>query len=238
MTAVIDPFVLEYAPGPLVDLHPSIETLRSAVRGVVDELGTIPDERLESQWMWEGNEVDVRYGFYRALEAIERATSRVARSMVGIPSSEARYTAGATTLARWDLDGLLVAMTDDVVDATCSRYATLTTAEMDVMGGWMGFPVTIGFRMWRWPSHIEEHTVQLEKTLDMLSRRQSEVARLNRLITRAYGRLEALVFGHSAAQLGAAPAALQILSELASELAGLGPSVRIAADAAIPASDA
>src|SRR5918994_986778 len=117
MTAVIDPFVLEYAPGPLVDLHPSIETLRSAVRGVVDELGTIPDERLESQWMWEGNEVDVRYGFYRALEAIERATSRVARSMVGIPSSEARDAAGATTLARWDLDGLLAAMTDDDLDA-------------------------------------------------------------------------------------------------------------------------
>jgi hypothetical protein len=121
----------------------------------------------------------------------------------------------------------------DVVDATSSRYATLTEADMSVMGGWYGFPVSIGFRMWRWPSHIAEHTVQVEKTLAMIGRHQTEVTRLVRLIARAYGRLEALVFGHSPQDLDASGTA-QHLDEVARDLAELTPAVRAAAEAGLP----
>ena len=312
MAAILDPFVLEYAPGPLVELHPSIVRLRIAFYSLLSTLSPVADDRLTSAWIWDGNAVDVRYGFYRSLESLESAGSEVGRALTA-PSSEARDAVGATTLARWDLQGVLVglddadldadpgggewtirqtlahiiggqrgyawgsaywlslgdqpraqgrqtapdelfeqmppeedeapgsladirARLDGVVDATSSRYATLTPAEMAVMGGWSGFPVTIGFRMWRWPSHIEEHTVQVDKTLDMLGRRRTEVQRLVRLNAAAFGRLESLVFGRPPAELDAAgvPASLQTVAAALDEL---GPSVKAAADAGVQAPD-
>jgi hypothetical protein len=121
---------------------------------------------------------------------------------------------------------------DDVVDATSTRYATLTTDEMNVKAGWSGYPVTIGFRQWRWSSHIDEHTVQIEKTIDMLGKRRSEVAWLSRLNARAFGRLGATVFGRSSAG-----AAAPILEQVARDLDTLRVSVVAAAEAGVPAED-
>jgi len=314
VTATLDAFVLEYAPGPVVDLHPAIPRLRDSLSAALATLGQIPDDRLTSHWAWDGSHVDVRYGFYRGLEMIERAAAEVGRAVAAVPSTEARDAMGAATAARWDLDGLLAGLTDDdfdadpgggewtirqtmghiiggqrgyawgsaywlslgdqprvggpqrapdelfaamptddqegegtfaevrgrlhdVVDATSSRYATLTGQEMAVMGGWSGFPVTIAFRMWRLPSHIEEHTVQVEKTLAMLGRQPTEVARLVRLISRAYGRLEQEVFGLSADEIGPPVRASSIMDQLSVELNALAPDVRAAADSGVPSPD-
>jgi hypothetical protein len=280
------------------------------VRATADDLGSIGDDRLTSLWLWDGNEINVRYGLYRALETLEQGASEVGRAVASISSSEARDAVGATTAARWDLDGLLAGLTDpdldadpgrgewtvrqtlghiiggqrgyawgsawwlsvrdeprkpgpqrppeelfsampeddeeargslaqvrqnlhDVVDSTSSRYATLTPDEMAVMGGWYGFPISIGFRLWRWPSHIEEHTVQVEKTLDMLGRRQTEVARLVRLVMRAYGRLEQLVVGRPEDDPRASGVG-EAVDKVVGALVGLGPSVRAAAAAGLP----
>ena len=65
-----------------------------------------------------------------------------------------------------------------------SRYATLTTDEMAVMGGWSGYPGHGRFPQWRWSSHIEEHTIQIEKTIDMLGHRRQRSAGSSRLNAR------------------------------------------------------
>jgi hypothetical protein len=310
MTSVLDPFVLERAPGPVVALHPAIARLRAADNDAFASLGTILDERLTCLWVWDGNDINVRYGFYRALETLESAAAEVARAIGGSESSEAREAVGATSAARWDLQGVLCGLSDadldadpgggewtvrqtmghiiggqrgyawgsaywisvrnepkpegprrapdglftsmpeddqeatgtladvrqkldDIVDATSSRYATLSTDEMDSAAGWYGFPVTVGFRMWRWPSHVEEHTVQIEKTLDMLKHRATEVERLVRLNARAMGRLEALVFGRAPEQLDAAGVGTT-LDRVAGELRDLTATVKSAADAGVP----
>jgi hypothetical protein len=310
MTAVLDPFVLERAPGPVVALHPALVRLRAAFKDAAGTFGTIPDERLTSLWVWDGNEINVRYAFYRMLEILESGAGEVARAIGGKESSEAREAVAATTAARWDLQGVLAGLSDayldadpgggewtirqtlghiiggqrgyawgsaywisvrnepkpegprrapdhlfasmpedeaeatgtladvrqkldDIVDATSSRYATLSSDEMDSAAGWYGFPVTVGFRMWRWPSHIEEHTVQVEKTLDMINHRASEVERLVRLNARAMGRLEALVFGRAAEQLDAA-GVTATLDRVASALNAMAAPVKAAADAGVP----
>jgi hypothetical protein len=310
MSAVLDPFVLERAPGPVVGLHPALVRLRTAFNGTFDVLGTIPDERLTCLWVWDGNDINVRYAFYRMLEILESGAAGVARAIGGQESSEAREAVGQTSAARWDLQGVLAGLSDsdldadpgggewtvrqtmahiigsqrgyawgsaywisvrhepkpegprrapdhlfasmpeddeeatgtladvrlkldDIVDAASSRFATLTTDEMDSAAGWYGFPVTVGFRMWRWPSHIEEHTVQVEKTLDMINHRRTEVERLVRLNARAMGRLEALVFGRAAEQLDAGGVAATI-DGVADQLRGMAAPVKAAADAGVP----
>ena len=68
MSAVLDTFILEHAPGPLVDVDPSLVRARTAFRNALDVWPAISDDRLTSAWTWDGKAVDVRYGFYRVLE--------------------------------------------------------------------------------------------------------------------------------------------------------------------------
>jgi len=310
MTALLDPFVLERAPGPTVELHPALLRLRTAFNDAFAVMGKIPDERLTSLWVWDGNDINIRYAFYRALEILESATGEVAQAVGALESSEAREAVALTSAARWDLQGILAGLSDadldadpgggewtirqtmghiiggqrgyawgsaywisvrdeakpdgprrapdelfasmpeddeeatgsladvrrkldDIVDATSTRFATLSTAEMDAAGGWYGFPVTVRFRMWRWPSHVEEHTIQVEKTLDMLNHRATEVERLVRVNHRAFGRLEALVFGRAANLLDAAGIAAT-LDRVANSLRDMAGPVKAAADAGVP----
>ena len=306
MSAVIDPFILEHAPGPLVELDPALVRARVACAELLNALVAVPDSDLEYSWTWEGDENEVRYGFYRAVELLQLATSESRRLLADSPSTEARDAAAAATQARWALQGVLATLTDadldvdpgndqwtvrqtmghiiggqrgyawgsawwlsrrdqprppgaqrppaevfaaipedddeargsladirqaldDVVDSTSSRYATLTPEDMLVIAGWAGIPVTIGFRQWRWSSHIQEHTIQIEKTLDMVGRRRSEVDWLSRLIGQAFGRFGATVFGRESAG-----AAAPVFERVARDLNALHPSIVAAANAAVP----
>ena len=117
MTAVLDPFVLERAPGPVVSLHPALVRLRAAFKDTFDVLGSIPDERLTSLWVWDGNDINIRYAFYRALETLESGAAEVSRAIGGSKSSEAREAVAATSAARWDLQGVLAGLSDSDLDA-------------------------------------------------------------------------------------------------------------------------
>ncbi|MEO6350690.1 MAG: DinB family protein [Candidatus Limnocylindrales bacterium] len=307
MSAVLDPFILEYAPGPVAELDPALLRARREVTALLHGMARLDDSSLLTQWFWDGNDVDVRYAFYRAFETLETAESAARLALASSSSTEARDAVGAATASRWDVQGLLATFADedldadpgngewtirqtmahiiagqrgyawgtawwlsvrdapppegqhrapddvfsglpeddqeatgsladvrrqldDVVDATSSRYATLTDDELAVRSGWSGFPVSVGFRQWRWSSHIAEHTIQIEKTLDMLDRRRTEVARLSRLVARAYGRLEAVAFYRSGAE-----AAAGILDNVAADLGHIRETVAAAIGAGVPA---
>jgi uncharacterized damage-inducible protein DinB len=306
MAVVLDPFILEYAPGPVAELDPALVGARAELGALLDAMARLDESSLLIQWFWDGNDVDVRYAFYRAFETLESAESAARLALGSVGSSEARAAVAAATASRWDLQGLLATFSDedfdadpgggewsirqtmghiiggqrgyawgsaywmsvreqprpennrapdevfaampseddeaagtlaevrqrleDVVDSTSSRYATLTEDDLAVNAGWSGFPVTIGFRQWRWSSHIAEHTVQIEKTLDMLGRRQSEAARLSRLVARAFGRLEAVAFYRPGADV-----ATDVHTRVASELRDIRLTVVDALKAGVPA---
>ena len=82
-----------------------------------------------------------------------------------------------------------------VLDRSIERLAGLPEDRLAVGARWSGFAVDIGFRLGRWSSHVREHTVQVEKTLEMLDHHPTEVDRLVRLILAAWGRAEAEVAG-------------------------------------------
>jgi uncharacterized damage-inducible protein DinB len=84
---------------------------------------------------------------------------------------------------------------DAVLDLAAGRFAGVDDAGLAVRARWAGFPVTVGFRLARWSSHLREHTVQVEKTLALLGRAPTEADRLVGLVVGAYGRTEERVFG-------------------------------------------
>ena len=66
MSAVLDQFILEKAPGPLVELDPALARARVACARLLDALAAIPDDRSDvAPGRGTANEADVRYGFYR-----------------------------------------------------------------------------------------------------------------------------------------------------------------------------
>jgi DinB superfamily len=83
---------------------------------------------------------------------------------------------------------------DEVLDDAASRLGSLDDEALAARARWSGIEVDIGFRLGRWSSHIQEHTVQVEKTLATVGHTPTEVERVVRLVLAAYGRLEALVF--------------------------------------------
>ncbi len=77
------------------------------------------------------------------------------------------------------------------LDDAAILMADLSDDELALGARWSGLPVTVGFRQGRWASHMTEHTVQVDKTLVWLGRQPSEVERLVRQLSAAWGRLEA-----------------------------------------------
>ena len=116
---------------------------------------------------------------------------------------------------------------DAVLDEWALRFATLGEPALAVPATWAGVPVDIDFRLGRWASHIAEHTIQLDKTLDWLGYQPSEAARIVRDLYAAWGRLEARVF--PLAPAGAEDAVTPILERMATTLVGEARDVREAA---------
>jgi uncharacterized damage-inducible protein DinB len=274
----VDPILERYGPPPTIPLAPWLVEARGAVAGAVGELLKIDDDQLDHRWWWRDDpegDTEVRYAFYRAVEALERAAG-LARDVVaaaGTPPDAARPFALATA-ARWDLHGLLAPLVDAdldadaggrewtirqtlahvvyvqraypsygawwlsreqggdlpprapdeigegfpeeadeglgsladirgrldaVMDVASERMAALDESQMATPARWAGYAVDVGFRLGRMSSHLQEHTVQVEKTLVMLGRTPREADRLARLVLRAYGRLEAALYALPAA---------------------------------------
>ena len=127
---------------------------------------------------------------------------------------------------------------DEAMDTGAARLAVLDPAEQAVRARWSGLQVSVGFRQWRWSSHIREHTIQVEKTLVMLRRDPTEVERLIRLVAAAYGRLEAKAYGLDADLVGRAGAdgrsPASLFDEIAAALLEHASSVPVAARAKVP----
>jgi hypothetical protein len=82
-----------------------VRDLRAALAGATADLQAIPDSALETDWPWRDDEADVRYGLYRAIEAIEEAAAQTARILrdTGARRSPSAERIAPATIARWDL---------------------------------------------------------------------------------------------------------------------------------------
>ncbi len=123
----------------------------------------------------------------------------------------------------------LRARLDAVLDEWGLRFAGLDEEALAASATWAGIPVDIGFRLLRWGSHIAEHTIQLDKTLDWLGYSPTEPARVVGTMLATWGRLEARIF--PVAPAGTEATIGPILDRMASTLVTEARTVRAAAEA-------
>ena len=164
------------------------------------------------------------YGWFNAWYLSQRATDVAVYPPDGVlppEPDEADEAAGDPAEVR--------ARIDDIVDRNIVAYGGLDAAALRVPARWSGLPVTIDFRLGRYGSHIREHTVQIDKTLEFVGRRPSEMERLTRLVLAGYGRLEGLIvarppdalrtrFADGADALGILAAAMADVTETAGRM--------------------
>src|SRR5262249_21373331 len=117
VSATIDPFILEKAPGPLVEIPAALVRARQAFAATLDSMAAIGPDRITCRWDWDEHPADIRYSFYRVLETCTAATSAAGRALASDPSSEARDAVGAAAASRWAIHGVLATLSDADLDA-------------------------------------------------------------------------------------------------------------------------
>ena len=271
----VDPVLQRYGPPPTAPLPAWLIDARHSLTSAAERVLGLDEAELNRRWWWREDregDAEVRYAFYRSLEALERAAADIVAALTAAgagahPDGAAPFArAGA---ARWDLHGVLAPLVDADLDAdpgggewtirqtlahivhvqraypafaswwlsrdqtpelptrvpdgvdegfpeeeadglgsltdirdrldaamdgAAERMAALDRSQMETPARWAGYAVDVGFRLWRMSSHLQEHTVQVDKTLAMIGRTPPEAHRLIRLVFRAYGRLEATVY--------------------------------------------
>ena len=128
--------------------------------------------------------VEQRYAV-NTLYAVERSDSEPVR----IPDD--RLPPMAPTATGGDL-GVLLEQLGEARAESNHRLGDVAPAAMTRPTIWVSWEVDVRFRLHRFASHLVEHTVQCEKTLDALGWRQTEGRRVVRRVTAALGELEGL----------------------------------------------
>jgi DinB superfamily len=117
----VDAPLLEHTDASLArPLPPALAGAREDVIAAARDLTAIPEAALTRPWAWiGGSEEEVRYGAYRAAEALEQAEveARAAASGAEAGARRAARLIAPSTAARWDLHGLLLPLDDGLLDA-------------------------------------------------------------------------------------------------------------------------
>jgi hypothetical protein len=142
MTAQLDDFLVRHAPAPLQPIEPGALAARAQVRETLRALAGVADSALERPWPWRDGEVDIRYGVYRQYEALEEARAAIRPLLAGLARLEppARPMLGAAAAARWELNGVLVGVSDEELDRDPGGGEwTLRQAIGHIIGGQRGY---------------------------------------------------------------------------------------------------
>jgi hypothetical protein len=120
-TAAADPLVHyteDIKPRPIPE---ALLAARRDVLAAVRDLATLTDADMEKFWAWKGDGGDdneLRYGLYRIFEEFERAGIDAAAALRASNTERGRAAdlIAPATAARWDLQGILVQLPDDLWD--------------------------------------------------------------------------------------------------------------------------
>jgi hypothetical protein len=99
------------------------------------------------------------------------------------------------TMNRLSLAGIL-AYYDSLHKRVLRELTDIKAFELEAESiWWEGMPFTVEFRLHRPDAHMRQHTVQIEKTLDLLGQSPTEPRRLLRLIYAALADVDRIIIG-------------------------------------------
>jgi hypothetical protein len=99
------------------------------------------------------------------------------------------------TMNRLSLAGIQ-ALFDSLHKRVLRELSDINASELNAPSlWWEGIPLSVEFRLHRLDSHLRQHTIQIEKTLEVLSAPPSEAQRLLRLVYAALADVEGVVIG-------------------------------------------
>jgi uncharacterized damage-inducible protein DinB len=117
-------------PGPTVAPLTAVLRAREALRGATDRLLAIDDADLPRRWLWRGDRngrAELRYGYYRAGEVLDRAARDVASALdaAGVDRPAGSRILAQATAARWELHGAIAWLSDADLDSPAGEEWTL-----------------------------------------------------------------------------------------------------------------
>jgi hypothetical protein len=99
------------------------------------------------------------------------------------------------TMNRLSLAGIL-ALYDSLHKRVLREISDIRGVELEAPSlWWEGVPLSVEYRLHRLDSHLRQHTIQVEKTLEALKGPPSEAQRLTRLIYNALADVEGVIIG-------------------------------------------
>ena len=117
----VDPVLERFGPPPTAPLPDWVGDARDALTTAADAMLGLDERELNRRWWWREDrdgDTEVRYAFYRAIEALEKAAASAAAAVAAAgprPAGSAPF--AHATAARWDLHGLLAPLVDADLDA-------------------------------------------------------------------------------------------------------------------------
>jgi hypothetical protein len=117
----------------------------------------------------------------------------------------------------------IVAFYEGMHQGALSEFASVTDDEMGAPSWfWESTPMTVQFRLHRFDSHLRQHTIQAEKTIETVSGPPSEARRLLRHIHAALADAEGAALGAPEAAVRTRSDAAALIAARADEMAALG----------------
>ncbi len=155
-------YLVAHSPAPTATVGPSVLRAREALDTAAAELLAVPDGALERDWQWNGHGADVRYGLFRAIEAVEEAAGQIEAILaaLGTRRSSAALRIAPSTTARWDLHGRLAALDAGLLDRV-ARDGEWSIRETlgHIVGGQRGY---VAFTAWHWSRNSTEAPTEAE----------------------------------------------------------------------------
>jgi hypothetical protein len=124
---------------------------RRDVMAAAHKLATLTDADMELFWAWKGDgggDNELRYGFYRIYEDFERAGIDAAAALRASNTERGRAAdlIAPSTAARWDLQGILVQLPDDLWDKDPGdEQWTIRQTLGHVIGGQRSYGVNVAW---------------------------------------------------------------------------------------------
>jgi DinB superfamily len=150
-------YLVAHTPAPTAPVSPAVLKARAALNTSAEQYLGVGDDALEHGWDWDDRHgADIRYGLFRAIEAVEEATGQIGSILAatGARRSSAALRIAPATVARWDLHGRLATIDDGLLDKVAKDGEWMLRETLGhIVGGQRGYAA---YTAWHWSRNNPE----------------------------------------------------------------------------------